>query len=216
MMILDILFPNRCIECDEIITKNEIVCPKCMAKISFTGWNFGDNPLKQKALFLFPVQKAFALMYFDKKGLSRKIIHELKYKGRERIGEIMAYWVAEKIEIAGSVPDLLVSVPLHKKKYKQRGYNQLHLFTETLSQCLGIPFRHDLLKRDRYGKAQARKGKKDRGVTKHNFVLTEVIENKHILLIDDVFTTGNTMNAIAWEILKCKGNKISILVMAMD
>ena len=214
-MFLDILFPNRCLECDEIISKNEIVCVKCLDKIHFTHWDFGENLLKQKAQFLFPVENAFSLMFFDKKGLSREILHQLKYRNQERVGGILADWVAERMEITEK-PDLLINIPLHPKKLKERGYNQLHLFTEKLAEYYEIPFRHDLLQRESYHKAQAQKNKADRGETKYHFSLSENIENKHILLIDDIYTTGNTMSAAAWEILKYKGNKLSILVMAME
>ena len=214
-MFLDVLFPNRCLECDEIISKNEIVCVKCLDKIHFTHWDFGENLLKQKAQFLFPVENAFSLMFFDKKGLSREILHQLKYRNQERVGGILADWVAERMEITEK-PDLLINIPLHPKKLKERGYNQLHLFTEKLAEYYEIPFRHDLLQRESYHKAQAQKNKADRGETKYHFSLSENIENKHILLIDDIYTTGNTMSAAAWEILKYKGNKLSILVMAME
>ena len=214
-MFLDILFPNRCLECDEIISKDEIVCVKCLDKIHFTHWDFGENLLKQKAQFLFPVENAFSLMFFDKKGLSREILHQLKYRNQERVGGILADWVAERMEITEK-PDLLINIPLHPKKLKERGYNQLHLFTEKLAEYYEIPFRHDLLQRESYHKAQAQKNKADRGETKYHFSLSENIENKHILLIDDIYTTGNTMSAAAWEILKYKGNKLSILVMAID
>ena len=214
-MFLDVLFPNRCLECDEIISKNEIVCVKCLDKIHFTHWDFGENLLKQKAQFLFPVENAFSLMFFDKKGLSRKILHQLKYRNQERVGGILADWVTEWMEITEK-PDLLINIPLHPKKLKERGYNQLHLFTEKLAEYYEIPFRHDLLQRESYHKAQAQKNKADRGETKYQFSLSEIVENKHVLLIDDIYTTGNTMSAAAWEILKHKGNKLSILVMAID
>ena len=214
-MFLDVLFPNRCLECDEIISKNEIVCVKCLDKIHFTHWDFGENLLKQKAQFLFPVENAFSLMFFDKKGLSREILHQLKYRNQERVGGILADWVIERMEITEK-PDLLINIPLHPKKLKERGYNQLHLFTEKLAEYYEIPFRHDLLQRESYHKAQAQKNKADRGETKYHFSLSEIVENKHVLLIDDIYTTGNTMSAAAWEILKHKGNKLSILVMAID
>ena len=214
-MFLDVLFPNRCLECDEIISKNEIVCVKCLDKIHFTHWDFGENLLKQKAQFLFPVENAFSLMFFDKKGLSREILHQLKYRNQERVGGILADWVTERMEITEK-PDLLINIPLHPKKLKERGYNQLHLFTEKLAEYYEIPFRHDLLQRESYHKAQAQKNKADRGETKYQFSLSEIVENKHVLLIDDIYTTGNTMSAAAWEILKHKGNKLSILVMAID
>lgn len=213
---LSILFPNRCLECEEIIDSSEIICLYCWDKIRFTHWDFGDNPLKEKAERLFPLQNAFALMYFDSNGVSRKILHRLKYSGMEKVGKVLAYWVAERITFKNKKPDLLVSVPLHSKKLKIRGYNQLHLFTETLSELWEIPYYPHILERKTYQDSQASKGKEGRGDTKYDFYLTQNIDNQHILLIDDVFTTGNTMSAVAWEFLKRQDNEVSILVMAMD
>lgn len=215
-MILDILFPNRCLECDDIISKNELVCVKCLDQINFTHWDFGENFLKQKIEFLFPVEKVFSLMNFEKEGLSRKIIHQLKYQNQEKVGEILANWTVEQLDFGKEKPDLLVTVPLHPKKLKERGYNQLHRFTEILSKHFQIPFSNNLLKRNSYNQAQARKDKSDRKETKYDFSMTQNIQNKHVVIVDDVFTTGNTMSAIAWEILENKTNKVSVLVMAAE
>lgn len=216
-MILDIFFPNRCIHCNRIIEANLLVCNLCFEQIHFTHYDyFENNFVKEKCKLLFPIVNAFALMQFEKENLSRKIIHELKYKSRENVGKILADWTTERLDFKNEKPDLLVSVPLHPKKLKERGYNQLHLFTETLSNFYKIPFSHDLIKRNHYSKAQALKDKKHRVETENIFSITQKISGKHILLIDDVFTTGNTLSTVAWEILKAGNNKVSVLVMAMD
>lgn len=216
-MILDLLFPNRCIRCNRIIDSNFLVCTLCFEQIHFTHFEFSEeNNLKERCKLLFPIENAYALMQFEKENLSRKIIHELKYKSREKTGKILAGWITERLDFKNGKPDLLVSVPLHPKKEKERGYNQLHLFTKTLSENYKIPHDHDLIKRNHYSKAQALKDKKHRLESKNTFSLTKNISNQHILLIDDVFTTGNTIATIAWEILKEGNNKVSILVMAMD
>lgn len=129
----------------------------------------------------------------------------------------MAKWITERINFRDNKPDLLVTVPLHYKKLKQRGYNQLHLFGNELSKHYQIPVNHTLLKRTKHSRAQAKKNQTERLKTKNAYQLTENINDKHILLIDDVYTTGNTISNIAWEILNNSKNvKISILVMAMD
>ncbi|KUJ57004.1 ComF family protein [Chryseobacterium aquaticum] len=216
-MILDLFFPNRCLNCNRIIDGNLIVCTICFEQIHFTHNNyFDDNFIKQKCKLLFPVENAFALMHFSKENLSRKIIHELKYKSREKIGKILSEWTTEQLDFNNNKPDLLVSVPLHPKKLKERGYNQLHLFTENLSEFYNIPFDHDFIKRNHYSKAQALKDKQHRIETANPFSITKNISGKHILLIDDVFTTGNTLASIAWEILKAGDNKVSVLVIAID
>lgn len=215
-MFIDLFFPNRCLNCNKIIAKKLIICECCKKHISFTHWEyFQDNLLKQKCQLLFPVEYAYSLLFFDKKGLSREIIHNLKYKNREFIGEILAHWTLEHIDFKSNKPDLLITVPLHRKKQRERGFNQLHLFAETLSKNINVPYNHLAVKRNFYKKAQALKNKKQRNETQNLFSLSEDIEGKHILIIDDVFTTGNTINSIAWEFID-KGNKVSILVIAID
>jgi ComF family protein len=216
-MILDILFPNRCLGCNRTIDADFLVCEICFEQIDFTHFDyFGDNFIKEKCKLLFPVEQASGLMQFKKENLSRKIIHELKYKNREKAGKVLAQWTSERLNFKDRKPDLLVSVPLHSRKQKERGYNQLHLFTEKLSEFYGIPFDHDLIKRNYYSKAQALKNKKHRLETENTFSITKAITGKHILIVDDVFTTGNTVATIAWEILKAGNNTVSVLVMAID
>lgn len=216
-MMLDIFFPNRCLGCNRIIDGDLLVCNLCFEQIHFTHYNyFNDNFIKEKCKLLFPVENTFALMQFSQENLSRKIIHDLKYKSREKVGKTLADWTSERLDFKNEKPDLFVSVPLHPKKLKERGYNQLHLFTETLSEFYKTPFDHELIKRNHYSKAQALKDKQHRLETKNTFSITKNISGKHILLIDDVFTTGNTLASIAWEILKTGDNKVSVLVMAID
>lgn len=217
-MILDLLFPNRCSNCNSIIDANLLICNLCYEKIHFTHFNFNeDNILKERCKLLFPIENAFALMQFDKKNLSRKVIHELKYRNREIVGKIIADWVTNYLHFNDKKPDILVTVPLHPKKEKERGYNQLHYFAQSLSNFYEIPLDNHLIVRNHYSKAQALKDKKHRLENKNMFSVTREVNEKHILLIDDVFTTGNTLATIAWELLSSgKNNKISILVMAMD
>ncbi|AZA80549.1 ComF family protein [Chryseobacterium lactis] len=216
-MILDLLFPNRCIHCNRIIDPEVLVCDLCCNQIHFTHYDyFESNPITEKCKLLFPVEHTYALIQFEKENLSRNIIHELKYRSREKIGKILAEWVTERLDFKNHKPDLLVSVPLHPKKLKERGYNQLHLFTETLAEFYQIPFDHELIQRNHYSKAQALKDKKHRLAAGNAFSITKPITGKHIVLIDDVFTTGNTVSSIAWEILNAGDNKVSVLVMAVD
>lgn len=216
-MILDLLFPNRCVHCNTIIGSELLVCDLCFNQVHFTHYDyFENNPIKEKCRLLFPVENTFALIQFEEESLSRQIIHELKYRSRKKTGKILAEWTTERLDFKDEKPDLLVSVPLHPKKLKERGYNQLHLFTETLSEFYKIPFDHQLIKRKHYSKAQALKDKKHRLEAVNTFSVTQSVTGKHILLIDDVFTTGNTVSSIAWEILNSGNNKVSVLVMALD
>lgn len=216
-MILDLLFPNRCLNCSRITEPEEILCAICNDKISFTHHRFSEpNELLSRCRTLFPTEQAAALMNFEKDGLSRKLIHDLKYRHREKIGKYLAELCLEKLDVENISPNLIATVPLHPKKEKERGYNQLHKFADTLSKQTGIPVDHQLIRRNQYKKAQALKDRAHRSETASLFSMTKSIENQHILLVDDVFTTGNTMATVAWEILKSGNNKVSVLVMAMD
>lgn len=217
-MIFDFLFPNRCLDCNQLIDKKEVVCELCLDKVNFSNHQFYENnSLTVKASLLIPVENAFSLLYYEKESLAQRIVHQLKYNHREKIGKTLAHWTTERIDFNNEKPDLLVTVPLHYKKLKQRGYNQLHLFGNELSKHYNIPVNHTLLKRIKHSRAQAKKNQSERLKTKNAYQLTENINDKHILLIDDVYTTGNTISNIAWEILNNSKNvKISILVMAMD
>lgn len=217
MFLVDLLFPNRCLECNRIIQGDEVVCELCFDQIHFTHHHYSEsNLLLEKCRLLFPVENAFALMQFEEESTSQKIIHQLKYGSREKIGKIIADWTLDKIDFSSLKIDQLVTVPLHPKKEKERGYNQLHFFVDSLSTALKTPCNHTLIKRNFYKKAQAKKRREQRTFNENLFSITKPITNQHILLIDDVFTTGNTMSAVAWQILKDGNNKVSVLVMAMD
>ncbi len=216
-MLLDLFFPNRCLHCTRIIGGEDLVCNVCFENIQFFHFNnSAKNYLVERCNLLFPVENAFAIMEFQDKSLSREIVHQLKYKSREKVGKILAEWTKERLDLKVIKPDLLISVPLHPRKLRERGYNQLHQFTETLSEIHRIPFDHDIVVRNIYKKSQTFKSRERRGEGINVFSLTKDIHNKHILLIDDVFTTGSTMSHLAWEILKNPTNKVSILVMAVD
>lgn len=216
-MILDILFPNRCLSCNTLIDGPKVLCSICLDRIHFTHHQFGQsNEVTERCKSLFPIESGVAMMHFENQNLSRKIVHQLKYGGREKIGKELAFWAFDLFDWKSNAFDLLVSIPMHPKKQRQRGYNQLHLFTETLSKLTQIPNQNDILKRTQFGKAQALKSKNQRGENTGLFEIQTKIENKHILLLDDVLTTGNTITQAAWELLQHQNNKISVLVFALD
>ncbi|MBS1550431.1 MAG: ComF family protein [Bacteroidetes bacterium] len=215
-MILDLLFPNRCLQCNLIIDGQSLFCEDCKYQIPFTHHHFDtNNELFQRTKTLFPAESAFALMNFEQGNIAQKIIHQLKYSDREHYAKHLAKWTCERLHF-NEKPNMIVTIPLHPKKEKKRGYNQLHTYAEILSEHYEIPVNHQLLKRKFHGKAQALKDKNHRLEVVNLFSITQEIHHQHILLIDDVFTTGSTMATAAWEILQFPGNRISIVVMALD
>ncbi|MEC5393914.1 ComF family protein [Bergeyella sp. RCAD1439] len=220
MMILDFLFPNRCLGCSRIIGSEALVCNLCLPSIGFIhGVEGVDDGLEKRCRMAFPVRKAYGLMKFEPGNLSQKMIHQLKYGGREKVGRVLAEWVLERWADELKEYDLLVSIPLHPRKEKKRGYNQLHLFAETLAEHLGVQHDGEVLRRNFYKKAQAQKDRKEREglLSQHPFSLNRPLGSpKKILLIDDVYTTGHTMASAAWELLKSGEHSIGVLVMAVD
>jgi ComF family protein len=159
-------------------------------------------------------------LYFHKKGIVQELIHNLKYKGQEEIGTVLGEWYADDLknsEILQSV-DEIIPVPLHRRKLRERGYNQVTNFGLALSKNLNIPYKPSLLVRNIYSKTQSKKtllSRSDGIDTIFDVVFTEKDHNKHFLLIDDVITTGSTLEACSHALLKIPGAKISIVCMAM-
>lgn len=166
------------------------------------------------------IQFASAFLYFNKKGMVQELIHNLKYKGHQEIGTVLGNWYAEDLKEASfEIPfDAIIPVPLHKRKFKERGYNQVTTFGQAIALGLDIPFVENVLIRKLYTKTQSKKNLLGRSENIGNIfdvTFNETHHNKHFLIIDDVFTTGATIEACARALLKIPGAKISMICMAM-
>lgn len=215
-MLVDLLFPNRCLHCSTVTTAEEPLCAACMRHIRFTNqeWEAG-TALTERCRTLFPVRNAYALMYFEPRMPSRQIIHELKYRKREKIGGALAAWTTARLTFGNDAPQLFTTVPLHPRKEKERGYNQLHRYGDALAAHYQIPCDHGLLRRNYYRKPQALSSRRHRASTDKLFSVEKAMAPRHIALIDDVFTTGNTLAAAAEPLMEA-GHSVSILVMAVE
>jgi len=148
------------------------------------------------------------------------MIHKLKYKGHQEIGEAIGYWYAEELKAIEELKDIdfIIPIPLHKKRFKERGYNQVTTFGEALSKSLNVNYNEQVLVRNVYSKTQTFKSIIGRAEVVDNIFgvsYNESHHNKHFLLIDDVITTGSTLEACGRELLKIPGSRISIVCMAM-
>lgn len=166
------------------------------------------------------VQFASAFLYFNKKGMVQELIHNLKYKGHQEIGTVLGNWYAEDLkELQLEIPfDAVIPVPLHKRKFKERGYNQVTTFGKAIASGFEIPFAENILIRKLYTKTQSKKNLLGRSENIENIFdvkFNESDHNKHFLIVDDVLTTGATLEACSKALLKIPGAKISILCMAM-
>ena len=178
-----------------------------------------DNPVIRHFWGKVNVSAASSYYFFNKGQKVQKLIHRLKYKGQKEIGIKMGnLYGSELLKNSGySSADLIIPVPLHKSRLRTRGYNQSDFFAKGLSAAMNIPAETNLLVRNKKTETQTRKSRFARFENVSEvFSLTSesAIEGKHVLLVDDVITTGSTLTACADVLLKNKNTRVSIASIA--
>jgi ComF family protein len=221
--LINLFYPRICAGCEAFLLEDEkVICTQCRHQIPLTNHlAIPNNEAFQKFYGKIPVEFAAALFYFHKEGIVQEMIHKLKYKGHEEIGTAIGVWFAEELKNYDSLKDVscIVPVPLHPKKLRERGYNQVTSFGKALSENLNIPFEEKLLIRNLYTKTQTKKNLLGRTELAQNlFDITNDISlnGNHILLVDDVITTGSTLEKCCNALLKIPNVKVSVLCMAMS
>ena len=179
-----------------------------------------ENPIEKRFWGKVPVYNATSYFFFQKGSSFQKLLHILKYKGNKEIGELMGKYAA--IDLLDSPDftsiDLIIPVPLHPKKYKIRGYNQSEWIGKGISTILDKPQDISILVRIRENATQTKKSVYERFEnTEGIFELRDktILEGKHVLLVDDVLTTGSTLEACVKALLETKGIKVSIFTLAV-
>ena len=220
--LLHLFFPPTCAGCKTILIANEnVICTSCRHEMPLTQHHLNpENDAYKKFYGRIPVEHVSALVYFHKKGIVQELIHSLKYRGQEAIGTVLGEWYAEELKSSQLLQtvDAIIPVPLHPQKLRERGYNQVTEFGNALAKSLQIPLNTSILFRQVYSKTQSQKNRLGRteGIdTIFDVSFDEKDHNKHFLLIDDVITTGATLEVCAKALLKIPGTKISIVCMAM-
>lgn len=215
-------FPKVCDGCRGILLQNEnVFCTLCRHEMPLTQYHLDvKNEAVKKFYGKVDIQFASAFLYFNKKGMVQELIHNLKYKGHEEIGTALGNWYAEDLkEVSFEIPfDAVIPVPLHKRKFKERGYNQITTFGKAIAEGFDISFNENLLFRKVYSKTQSKKNLIGRSENIENIFdveFTETDHNKHFLLVDDVLTTGATIEACSRALLKIPGAKVSTVCIAM-
>lgn len=214
---LSLFYPRLCITCGNDLNKEEkLMCSKCELDLPYTRYHEEPgNPLEQTFWGRVNIENAAAYFFYTKGSKYQKLIHDLKYKGKKYIG----YDLGRKMgnELLGTeynFVDVIVPVPLHRKKQRKRGYNQSECIANGLSEAMQIPKNCEVLYRKTNTQSQTRKSRFDRWENvKEVFAVKNprAFMNKHVLLVDDVITTGATLEACINQLLKCPGCKVSVV-----
>jgi len=179
----------------------------------------GDPSLKNRFYGRFPLENATALTYFSKKGITQELLHNLKYRGHQELSHFFGKWLGAEL---AQLPEyqnveMVIPVPLHRKRLLKRGYNQVSGFGKELAVSLGIPFREDILVKELAASTQVFKKRVNRFNDQNNFSLRypDAISKRHLLLVDDITTTGATLEQCALALLKAPEVKLSIATIAV-
>lgn len=201
-------YPKICLCCNRSEPlSDDIFCLDCSLDLPYTSFFTDTNSdMKLRLSSRFEIQYAIAIFYFFKDGKVQDLMHNLKYRRKSNIGKHLGTQFGEKWKASNqlSTPDLVIPVPLHQKRQFQRGYNQSYVFGKAIADELGIPIR-SVLKKVRHTESQTRKSRLERIENiKNTITINQKIDlkNKHILLVDDVLTTGATLEICANVILE--------------
>lgn len=219
---LSLIYPNPCLACLNTLVKGEdIICSHCLLDMPKTNFHKQSiNPLHDRLSLRFPLRHAFAYYYFKKGSKVQELLHQLKYRQHpeigQKIGRVLAQeLVDQKLEKAF---DLIVPVPLHPSRKRSRGYNQSEEFAKGISEGLHIPYVDSFIKRTVKTPTQTRKSKLSRwqNVSEvFEMKKDEEVKGRRILLVDDVVTTGATLEACSLSLLRAGCSEISIACIAM-
>ncbi|MDB4402931.1 phosphoribosyltransferase family protein [Algibacter sp.] len=220
--IINLFFPKVCYACHNLLNDNEdTICMNCRHDLPITNFHFDNNDSVAKVLYgRAKIENGTALFRFEKKGNVQRLIHNLKYKDHEHIGFILGNWLGGELKTLESYKniDVVIPVPLHKNKLKKRGYNQVALFGQQVAEALNADYLDDVLVKVTNTKSQVNKKRLARWTNSDElFTLKniEAIDNKHILVVDDIITTGATLEACISILNQAKNIKISIATMAI-
>jgi len=220
--ILNLFFPKVCYACSHLLTDNELhMCTSCRHNLPVTNFHFENNDTVEKVFYgRVKIEHATALLKFEKKGIVQQLLHNLKYRGHETISKILGEWLANELKTVEAYKkiDVVIPVPLHKNKLRKRGYNQVTMFGVEISKALNAEYIDNVLIKTTATKTQVFKKRISRwNNTNEIFTIanTNLIEGKHVLLVDDIITSGATIEACSNMLNKAKNIKISVATMAI-
>jgi ComF family protein len=219
---ISLFYPKVCAACDgELLKGEEFICVDCQLQLPYTGFiNQSPNAVEQMFWGRVELEAATAYLYFKKGNRTRKIMHRIKYKGEKELAEHIGKMMGEEMTQSERFKSIdgILPIPLHKKKQRKRGFNQSEWFAKGLAEKLNVEVITDVLLKTSETKSQTQKNRWQRWLNMgEQFVIKqpETIANKNILLVDDIVTTGATLEACTLLLKEETDCKISIATMAI-
>ena len=216
--VLEFFYPRICNGCGQPLFKGEnTICLNCHIQLPRTEFHFSPgNAIEQIFWGRLPILHASSFLYYRKSGITQRLVHGLKYGGKPEIGRHLGYLYGQEVKEAfiKISPDIITTVPLHPQKLNARGFNQSDEIAKGFSEATGIPFVPDVLVRNKSTETQTKRKRYQRWENMENrFELNTEIDSlgKHIILMDDVITTGSTLEACGKVLLTCKDASLSLV-----
>lgn len=219
--LVNLLFPKTCCGCNVALLQAEnTVCTRCRHDMPFTQhYKNVNNEVYNRFQGRLLLEHASSAVYFHKKGMVQQMVHNLKYKGQQQVGTLIGQLYGNDLKYVESLQTIteIIPVPLHPKKLRERGYNQVTTFGRELATALNVPYNETILLRKTYTKTQTNKNLAARAEiigSAFDVKYTQKDIGKHFLLIDDVVTTGATLEACGRALLQIPNSKLSIVTIA--
>jgi len=219
--LLDLISPRLCVVCgNRLAVTEETLCSKCYLHLPRTDFanDLYENVMAKLFWGQIKLEKATALFYYEPHAETAQILYELKYKNHPEIGVVMGRMMAKELMKSGLFEDIdaLVPVPLAKKREHERGYNQSMELAKGVSEVTQLPIANQVVRRTKFVDSQTHRGRWERNENVEGvfeLVDGDSLSGKHVLLIDDVVTTGATIIACAQEMQKASNVRISVLAL---
>jgi ComF family protein len=218
---LSLFFPRLCLACSAHLVRGEkVLCTGCLLSMARTDFHLKrNNTLEQAFWGRCLVERAAAFSVFNRGSRIRKLIHGLKYNGRTEIGQMLGELYGSILTESGFMADIdmIVPVPLHPARQRQRGYNQSDYIANGLSGSSGVPVQKNIIMRSDRSGSQTKRGRYERWENVKSLFFVpdpDVIAGKHILVVDDVITTGSTMEACVNALHEAGEVRVSLVALA--